>query len=63
MSTEEIEYRGHILVVKPDGPGWQIRIYPDHTTITHVGYPKTLSHSSKQDIIEEAKRLVDALVP
>jgi hypothetical protein len=58
MST--IEYRGHRIKVSPLGKGWRASIFAPGSTRALAESPVNLEKSASDDIITEAKRIIDA---
>ena len=60
--TERIDYKGYRLEVGPVGKGWRVAIYAPGSTNPLSESPSTLEKSSKDDIVTEAKSIIDALL-
>jgi hypothetical protein len=58
--TQSIEYKGYRLEVGPVGKGWRAFIYPHGSTSPLPDSPTNLEKSQKEDIVAEAKRIIDA---
>ena len=58
--AERIEYKGYRLEVGPVGRGWRAAIYVPGSTSPLPESPARLEKSSKDEIVAEAKRIVDA---
>ena len=56
---EIIEYRGYRLQVGPVGKGWRVSIYSPDSTSALPDSPTNLEKSRKDDIVAEAKRIID----
>jgi hypothetical protein len=57
--VEIIEYRGYRLQVGPVGKGWRASIYSPGSTSALPDSPTNLEKSSKNEIVAEAKRIID----
>jgi|SRR6516225_7246236 len=57
--VEIIEYRGYRLHVGPVGKGWRASIYSPDCTSALPDSPTNLEKSRKDEIIAEAKRIID----
>jgi hypothetical protein len=57
---EVIDYKGYRLAVGPVGNGWRASIFSPGSTSAWPDSPATLEKSRKEEIIAEAKRIVDA---
>jgi hypothetical protein len=57
--VEVIEYRGYRLQVGPVGKGWRASIYSPGSTSALPDSPTNLEKSSKNEIVAEAKRIID----
>jgi hypothetical protein len=55
-----IEYKGHRIEVSPVGKGWRAAIFTPGMTRAWADSPSNLEKSSKEDIVVEAKRVIDA---
>jgi hypothetical protein len=55
-----IEYKGYRIEVSPVGKGWRASIYPQSSTSSLPNSPTNLEKSRPEDIIAEAKRIIDA---
>jgi len=60
--AERIDYRGYRLEVGPVGRGWRVAIYAPGSTNPLPESPAMLEKSSRDDIVTEAKRIIDALL-
>ena len=58
--AERIDYRGYRLEVGPVGKGWRAAIYAPSSTSPLSESPATLEKSSKDEIVAEAKKIIDA---
>jgi hypothetical protein len=56
---EIIEYRGYRLEVGRVGKGWRASIYPPGSTSVLSDSPANLETSRMEEIIAEAKRIID----
>jgi hypothetical protein len=57
--SERIDYRGYRLEVGPVGRGWRAAIYVPGSASPLPESPATLEKSSKDEIVAEAKRIID----
>ena len=57
MTFETIEYRGHQLVVRPKGQGWEVTIRKG--VVENAYRPSTTEQSGKDDVVARARRTVD----
>ena len=55
-----IDYRGCRLAVGPVGKGWRALIYSPDSTSARPDSPTNLEKSHKEEIVAEAKRIIDA---
>jgi hypothetical protein len=55
-----IEYKGHRIEVSPVGKGWRASIYPSGSASPLPNSPTNLEKSSTEEIVAEAKKIVDA---
>lgn len=60
--AEEIIYREHRLIVSPHGSGWKVLIYPSGSRFAHAEIPNTSDRGSRDDVIAQARRIVDGLI-
>jgi len=58
--AEELKYRGYRFLVSPVGKGWRAMIYAPHSQSALTESPATLEKSSKEAIVAEARKIVDA---
>jgi hypothetical protein len=58
--AEELNYKGYRLLVSPVGKGWRAMIYAPGSPTALPESPATLEKSSKEAIVAEARRIVDA---
>jgi hypothetical protein len=58
--AQEFNYKGYRLLVSPVGKGWRAMIYPLGSSSALPESPATLEKSSKDEIVAEAKRIIDA---
>jgi hypothetical protein len=56
---EIIENRGYRLLVGAVGKGWRASIYPPNCNSTLPDSPANLEKSRKDEIVAEAKRIID----
>jgi len=61
MATEDEEYRGYRIVIRRHGSGWRATIYAPGSQQPILG-PQSDDPASRDDVLEEAKRLIDALM-
>jgi hypothetical protein len=57
-----IEYRGYRLHVGPVGKGWRAHIYAPGSNCALAESPTNLETSRREEIIAEAKKIVDGRV-
>jgi hypothetical protein len=55
-----IEYRGHRIEVTPVGKGWRAVIFAPGSTRALTDSPSNLEKSRNEEIVAEAKRIIDA---
>jgi hypothetical protein len=55
-----IEYKGYRVEVGRVGRGWRASIYSPASTTPLPNSPTNLEKSSEEDIVAEAKRIIDA---
>jgi hypothetical protein len=58
--AEELNYKGYRLLISPVGKGWRAMIYAPHSQSALAESPATLEKSSKQEIVAQARKIVDA---
>jgi hypothetical protein len=58
--SQRIDYRGYRLEVGPVGKGWRAAIYAPGSATPLLESPWMLEKSSKDNIITEAKGIIDA---
>jgi len=58
--AEELNYKGYRLLVSPVGKGWRAMIYAPGSPTALPESPATLEKSSKEAIVAEARKIVDA---
>lgn len=58
--TYTIEYKGYRLEIGPVGKGWRASIYSRGSTSPLLDSPANLEKSGKEDIIAQAKQIIDA---
>ena len=56
----DLIYKGHRIMVSRVGKGWRAMIYEPKSTVALPESPSRLEQCSKEAIIAEAKRIVDA---
>ena len=55
-----IEYKGHRIEVSPVGKGWRAVIFAPGSTRALADSPSNLEKSRTEEIVAEAKRIIDA---
>ena len=60
QSMTVIEYEGYRIEVSPVGRGWRAAIFAPGSTRALAGSPSNLEKSSTEEIVAEAKRVIDA---
>ena len=55
-----IEYKGFRIEVSPVGKGWRATIFAPGSTRALADSPSNLEKSRTEDIVAEAKRIIDA---
>jgi hypothetical protein len=60
MVAEIIEYKGYRLEARPIGKGWRVLIHPPGARSALSEYASDLEKDSKEAVIVEAKKIVDA---
>ena len=55
-----IEYKGYRIEVSPVGKGWRAAIFAPGSTRALADSPSNLEKSSTEEIVAEAKRIIDA---
>jgi hypothetical protein len=58
--AERIDYRGYRLEVGPVGKGWRAAIYAPGSALPLPESPAMLEKVTKEEIITQAKEIVDA---
>jgi hypothetical protein len=58
--AESIDYKGYRLEVSAVLKGWRTSIYPPGSKSALAESPSTLETCPKQEIVAEAKRIIDA---
>ena len=58
--AEELSYKGYRILVSSVGKGWRAMIYAPHSESALPESPATLEKSSKEAIVAEARKIVDA---
>jgi len=59
LMIDVINYRGYRLAVGPVGKGWRALIFSPGSTSAWRDSPTNLEKSRKEEIIAEAKRIID----
>ena len=54
-----LEYKGFRIDVSPVGKGWRATIFPPGSSRALADSPSNLEKSRSEDIVTEAKRIVD----
>jgi hypothetical protein len=57
-----LEHKGFRIEVTPVGKGWRASIFQPGANRAIADSPSNLEQSSKEEIVVEAKRIVDALL-
>jgi hypothetical protein len=60
MAAEDEEYRGYRIVIRRHGMGWRATIYAPDSQQPILG-PQSDDPASRDDVLERAKSLIDAL--
>jgi hypothetical protein len=55
-----VEYKGHRIDVSPVGKGWRATIFAPGSTRAFADSPSNLEKSRSEEIVAEAKRIIDA---
>ena len=55
-----IEYKGYRIEVSPVGKGWRALIFASGSTRALADSPSNLEKSRTEEIVAEAKRIIDA---
>jgi hypothetical protein len=55
-----VEYKGYRIEVSPVGKGWRAVIFAPGSTRALADSPSNLEKSPTEEIIAEAKRIIDA---
>ena len=58
--AEELNYKGCRILVSPVGKGWRAMIYAPDSRSALPDSPATLEQSTKEAIVAEAKKIIDA---
>jgi hypothetical protein len=58
--AEELNYKGYRLLISPVGKGWRAIIFSSGPSFALPESPAMLEKSSKELIVAEAKKIVDA---
>ena len=56
----DLSYKGHEIFVSSVGKGWRAKIYPFGSSTALPESPIMLEHCSKETIVADAKRIIDA---
>jgi hypothetical protein len=57
--AEEQNYKGYRFLVSSVGKGWRAMIYAPHSQSALPESPATLEKSSKEEIVAQARKIVD----
>ena len=60
--AEELNYQGYRLLISPVGKGWRAMIYAPGSSSALPESPAMLEKSSKEAIVAEARKIVDARI-
>jgi hypothetical protein len=60
QSMTVIEYKGYRIEVRPVARGWRAAIFAPGSTRALADSPSNLEKSSTEEIVAEAKRVIDA---
>jgi len=55
MADKELEYKGHKLIAREYGNGWQVEIRP----IIHGSVKQTMTFKELSDAVDEAKKIIN----
>lgn len=58
--TEKTDYRGYHFLLSSAGKGWRVMIYAEGSRSAMPESPIELETFPKEEIVAEAKRIVDA---
>jgi hypothetical protein len=61
LANQRHEYRGYRITIRRHGGGWRATIYAPNSTQPILG-PHSDDPASHDDILDQAKRLIDALL-
>ena len=61
MAIQPHDYRGYRIVIRRHGSGWRAWIYAPDSQRPILG-PHSYDPASRDDLLEEAKRLIDDLM-
>jgi hypothetical protein len=59
LAMTVIDYKGYRIEIGPVGKGWRASIFSPGSTSPWPNSPVNLEKSSKDEIVAEAKRIVD----
>jgi hypothetical protein len=59
MAVRELEYKGHKLIAREYGNGWQVEIRP----IIHGPVKQTMTFKELSDAVDEAKKIINRHSP
>jgi hypothetical protein len=54
-----IDYKGYRIEVSPVGKGWRASIFSPGSTSPWLNSPANLEKSSQEEIVAEAKRIIE----
>jgi hypothetical protein len=58
--AEVFEYMGYRFDLRPVGKGWRVLIYAPGTGLALPEYASNLEKGSRETVVKEAKKIVDA---
>jgi hypothetical protein len=58
--ADELNYKEYRLLISPVGKGWRAMIFPPGSSSALPESPATLEKSSKEEIVAEATKIIDA---
>jgi hypothetical protein len=59
---KELNYKGYRLLIGPVGKGWRAAIFPPGSATALPESPARLEKSSSDEIVAEARRIIDELL-
>ena len=60
QTMTSVEYKGYRIEVSPIGKGWRASIFPPGSNRVLADSPSNLEKSRTEEIVAEAKRIIDA---